>query len=305
MEYATLGGEGPTVSRLIFGCWLAGAHGWGKVEDTESVAAIRRALEVGINSFDTADVYGFGHSEEVLSKALGKARHQVVIATKFGVTWNEHGAIGRDASSQYVVQSLQASLKRLRVDTIPLYQLHWPDERIPISRTMESLERCRQKGMIGRIGCCNVSLPWLKEAIQYAPIAAVQLRHNLLHPISRSLLAFCQENAISVLVYEVLVKGLLACKFSEDSKFDSEDVRSRDREFSVDRFRSNLDVAARLKGAADRLHRTPAQVATRWALETPGVTAAIVGMRNAPQVDENRGSCGWNMSPLEREALLV
>ena len=144
-----------TVSRLAFGCWAMGGHGYGTVDDAESIAAVKKALELGINFFDTADVYGFGHSERILSEALDSRRHDVVIATKFGVSWDDSGKTRKDCSPKRLVEALEGSLRRLRVECIPLYQIHWHDGITPVPDLMETLLRCREAGKIRYIGCSN------------------------------------------------------------------------------------------------------------------------------------------------------
>src|SRR5947207_3407434 len=157
MEYRKLAFTDLEVSRVGFGGWAISGHGWGPVDDRESAAAVQRALDLGINLFDTADVYGFGHSEEVLASALGDERRHAVIATKFGVTWDARGRVSRDVSPPRVVAALEASLRRLRLDCIPLYQVHWPDGATPVAATMEALRRCQEAGKVRWIGCCNFS----------------------------------------------------------------------------------------------------------------------------------------------------
>ena len=194
MEYKRLGLTDLKVSRIGFGCWAMGGHGWGKVDDKDSIAAIRRALDLGVNFFDTADVYGFGHSERILSKALGTNRSKVIIATKFGLKWDKSGKITKDISSKRVVEALDNSLKRLGVDCIPLYQIHWPDNITSISETMVALRKCQEKGKIKYIGCSNFSVKLIKEAQKISRLESLQLPYNItMRKIENKLIPFCQE----------------------------------------------------------------------------------------------------------------
>ena len=157
MEYKYIGNTINQITRIGFGCWAIGGHGYGNVSDDESIKSIQHAIDLGINFFDTADVYGFGHSEEILSKALGNKRHEVFIATKFGVAWDENGNTKKDCSPSRVVKALDASLKRLRIEIIPLYQIHWPDGTTNLDDTLDVLEKCQREGKIINIGCSNFS----------------------------------------------------------------------------------------------------------------------------------------------------
>ena len=148
MEYKRLGLTDLEISRVGFGCWTMGKSRWGKVYDQDSIASVHEALNQGINFFDTADVYGFGHAEKILCKALGSHRNQVVIATKFGVNWDEKGNTSRDCSPKRVVEALEGSLRRLKLDCIPLYQIHWPDPKTPIWVTMEAFKKVKVKNFI-------------------------------------------------------------------------------------------------------------------------------------------------------------
>ena len=155
MEYAKLGLSDLRVSRIGFGCWAIGGHGYGKTDDKESIKAIQKALHLGINFFDTADVYGFGHSEEILCKALGSQKDNVIIATKFGVNWDERGNTFYDCSPKRVTEALEGSLRRLKIDCIPVYQIHWYDNVSPILETLEVLKKYQESGKI-QIGRAHV-----------------------------------------------------------------------------------------------------------------------------------------------------
>lgn len=310
MEHDRLGADGPKVSRLGLGCWSMGKYGWGDVRDDESLAAIRTALDNGVTLFDTADVYGFGHSERLLAAGLGAARRDVVVSTKFGVTWTADGRTGRNCSPTYLDKALQASMERLQLDTIPLYFVHWPDAETPIEHTMRRLEEHRRDGLIEHIGLSNMPLEAIQRAATCARIAAIQLPINaLLHRDFTDIIRFAIDERIGLLGYDILAKGLLTGKIGPDTTFPPSDQRSRDPEFQGSRLVRNLAQVAVLREIGGDYGKSPAQVAARWVLEQPGIPAALVGSRNSRQVEENLGALDWTLSAedckrIERAAML-
>ena len=308
MEYVKLQNTDLTISKLGFGCEPAGGTDWGKVNDRDSIAAIRRAVELGINFFDTADVYGLGRSERILSEALGNTRHEVVIATKFGVGWRE--VPGRraktflDSSPARVVEALEASLRRLKLDCIPLYYIHWPDPRTPIGRTMEVLNKCRRAGKIRAIGVSNFSTTQIRDAHQEGPIACVQTAYNLIQRGGEStILPFCDDLRLGVVTYGPLAQGLLTGKYSADAAFGADDRRSRLVHFQKETLAQNLEIVERLKTVSRHYQKSPAQVAIRWILDNPRITAAIVGVKSPKQLHENLAAMDWTLSREDREVL--
>ncbi len=304
MEYAELADTGLSLSRIGFGCWTISGHGWGPVDDADSIAAIHRALDLGVTFFDTADVYGLGHSEEILAAGLGERRKDVVIATKFGLNWDSQGTISRDISPTRVVEALEGSLRRLRLDCLPLFQIHWPDGETPIGETVDALQRCQQAGKVRHIGCCNFPLELIQEARRSGNIVSIQAAYNLLEKeIEASLLPYCEESGMAVLPYSPLAQGLLSGKYGTDSRFGDDDIRSRSRYFQPDRSGATRQVVQRLAQIAERHGKTPAQVALRWVLDRAGVTSAITGIRTVSQIEENVGATDWRLSPEDRESL--
>lgn len=301
MEYVSLGTGSRKASRIGFGCWAIGGHGWGSVDDRTSITAIRRALDLGITFFDTADVYGFGHSEKVLSQALGRQRKDVVIATKFGVTWDDQGRIGRDCSAAAVVRALEASLKRLRVDCVPLYQIHWPDPRVPISETLEALERCRRQGKIDRIGCSNFSPTLLRESNRISRLSSLQIPYSLVdRSPEEELLSCAGRQEVQVVAYGVLCLGLLTGKYGRGISFPPGDIRTRDPHFRGVRRARILQLVNRMKEFGEGRGKTPAQIAIRWVLDAPGVSIALTGIKTPQQIEENAGASDWTLSEEER-----
>ena len=303
MQYKTLGPTDMRVSRVGFGCWAIGGHGWGRVDDAESVAAVRKALDLGINLFDTADVYGFGHSERLLSKALGAQRKDVLIATKFGVKWDQRGRIERDISPRRVTEALQGSLRRLQIDCIPLYQIHWPDDTTPIACTMEALMRRQEIGEIRWIGCCNFSSQLLRETMEIGPVVSMQAPYSVLNrEIEGTILSACRELGTGVLVYSTLAQGVLSGKYGPNVKFDKEDVRSRSAYFQEPRYAESLEIVRRLDEIGDGYKKSAAQVAIQWVLGNPDVTCALAGIKGVDQVEENT-KMDWTLAPEDRELI--
>lgn len=303
MEQIHLGDSALSVSRLGLGGCPFGGHGWGDVYDANSINAIRAALDEGISFFDTADVYGFGHSEELLSRALGKQRHEMVIATKFGVRWDEQSNIVKDISRQYLRQALEASLRRLRVDCIPLYYVHWPDGRTPIEEAVQEMERCRQQGKVRAIGVSNFGSNQIRKASAVANVACVQVQLSLVDDQPLSLKRTLQETGSSLVTWGSLAQGLLSGKYDANSYFGENDRRSRYENFQGEKFARNLHTVEVIKRVAAQLGKSPAQVAIRWLLDTPIVSCVLYGAKSPQQVRENSGASGWSLSHKDYQLL--
>lgn len=309
MEYIQLGVTDLNISRIGFGAEPLGGTDWGKVDIEQAQNAVRRAVDLGINIFDTADVYGLGRSEELLADALGSNRHTVTIATKFGVNWSppQPGTRAKtffDSSPQHVVQALEASLRRLRVDTIPLYFVHWPDPSTPLHATLDTLKSCQQAGKVMHIGLSNMSAEQIAAAHAIVPIAAVQLPYNLIdRRAESSLLATCRSLNISVFAYGSLAQGLLTGKYDAASRFGNDDRRHRLPHFQPDQHTRNRNVVNRLQQISQPYTKSPAQIALRWVLDNPAIACALVGAKTTAQVEQNVGAAGWKLSPTDHAAL--
>jgi aryl-alcohol dehydrogenase-like predicted oxidoreductase len=301
VEYVQLGRSSLNVSRIGFGCEQLGGNDWGHVDEADAIAAVRTALDHGVNFFDTADVYGLGHSEETLSKALGDQRSEVIVATKFGVNWRQdaegtRATTYRDCSPKRVVEALEASLRRLRLDRIPLYQIHWPDPSTALSDTLEALARCQKEGKIRYIGCSNFPEDLLREATQSQQVISLQIPYNLLdRGAEKAILPLCQDRQIGVLAYGPLAQGLLSGKYGPDSKFDTGDRRSRLPTFRREVVDQNLPLIEKLREVAQGYEKTPAQVALRWLLDSDSISCAITGVKEPRQIEENAGALGWSL----------
>lgn len=294
MEYTSLGSL--RVSEVALGCWAMGGHGWGHVDDSDTTRAVRCALDLGINFFDTSDVYGFGHSERVLSAALDADRSRVVIATKLGLRWDAHGNITRDIRPERLTEALDASLRRLRVEQISLLQIHWPDGQTAVSAGMEALLRCQEAGKVGLIGCCNFSATDLREACAVTPLASAQVPFNLLDRRAEAeVLPTAVALGAATLAYSPLALGLLSGKYREPPSFPVDDVRSRSPYFRPGAVEDALRKASELRELAGVLGRSAVQIAIRWVLDHPSITGAIVGFKNVAQVQECCGASGWRL----------
>jgi aryl-alcohol dehydrogenase-like predicted oxidoreductase len=301
VQYVPLTRAAFEVSRIGIGCEQLGGVDWGQYDLKETIRAVELAVERGVTLFDTANVYGLGASEQVLCQALGARRHDVVIVTKGGVRWetSPSGCRARtfiDLSRKNLRESVEGSLRRLELDAIPLYLLHWPDETIPIEEPLATLVELKGEGKIRGIGVSNFVFSDLKRANELVPIAAVEIRYNLLHrSIENDLLPYCRQQGIGVLAYGSLAEGLLTGKYAQQSVFEIADRRSRLRHFQGDAFRQNLRHVERVKQVAGVHAKTPAQVAVRWVLSNHAVSSAIVGIKNVAQLEEAVGCIGWQL----------
>ena len=304
MEYRRLAFANLEISRTAFGCWAIGGHGYGAVDDEESIKAIKKALDFGINFFDTADVYGFGKSEKILRKALGESRHKVVIASKGGVRWDSSGKIRKDCSPNYLRQAVEGSLLRLGLDCIPLYYIHWPDGQTPISEAVGALGRLMQEGKIGSIGLSNFSGPQLEEALTYERIQAVQVRYNILQQTrALELIPICRQNNITLVAWGALGDGLLTGKFTKDTRFGGNDHRRRSPGFQGDRFLNNLLRVENLRTISSSIGVTMGQLALRWVLDSLNFSCVLFGAKTEQQVSENIGAIGWHLTEEDLAAI--
>ncbi len=286
------------------GYWAAGGHGWGAVKDSESIAAIRHAFERGVTFFDTADTYGFGKSERILRQALGKNSKSVMVASKGGVRWDESGKVWNDSSPEYLRRAVEASMRRLEIEQIPLCYIHKPDNKTPISDMLGALLKLREEGKIGEIGVSNFTGSQLAEALTVAPVRAVQVQFNILQrAYGEKLAALCSPYNIKLVAWGALADGLLTGKFNRWSTFSKDDHRSHLPDFQGARFVENLRKVEALQKIASECQVTLAQLALRWVMDKYGWTCSLFGAKTAAQVEENLGATGWHLSEEEISAI--
>ena len=304
MDYIKLGRTDLRISRIGFGCAPMGGYDYGEVIDDESIKAVRKALDVGINFFDTADIYGFGHAEEVLSGALGNDRHEVVIATKFGLTWDKEGNVTRDSSAKMVVTALEASLRRLKVDAISLYQVHWIDPVTPIEETIGALLKSQQEGKVRYIGFSNVDRKLIEKAQKICRIDSIQSSYNLLNRLAeREVIPFCHESEIAFVAHSPLARGFLTGKYGTGQNFTGADTRAKSTYFSREMSEQKRRVLEEIKRIGVQYAHTSTQVVLRWILDNPLITALVMGVKNMNQLEEGVGSLGWRLNPMDYDSL--
>ncbi|UMX47645.1 MAG: aldo/keto reductase [Candidatus Nealsonbacteria bacterium DGGOD1a] len=304
MEFVNLGKTNLKISRLGVGTWAIGGFGWGKINDFDSIAALRRAWDLGINFFDTADVYGRGHAEEILARALGENRKNAVIATKFGVRVGPDGKTFKDISPQYAVEALEASLRRLKIECVPLYQIHWPDGATSIGETMAALVKCQEQGKIMHIGYSNFPVGLIERAERVGRGESTQAPYNLIdRGIETELVPFCKERKITLITYGSLAQGLLSGKIAGDFKFGKDDVRGRYSNWQGEKFQQNLELAKRAGDIGKKYAKTAAQTAIRWVLDRNSNGAALVGITKPEHIVENIGALDWRLPQEDLEFL--
>ena len=288
----TLGNSDLQLTPIGFGAWAIGGgdwqFGWGAQDDSDSIAAIHRALDLGVNWIDTAAIYGLGHSEEIVARALKSTSHKPLVFTKCSMCWNEDRSIYRSLKAASLAEELENSLRRLGVETIDLYQIHWPDPDPEIEEGWEALARFREQGKIRWIGVSNFSVEQMKRAQQIAPITSLQPPYSMLRrAVEEKILPFTQANGIGVINYSPMVSGLLTGKMTAEriASLPEDDWRRRAVEFNEPRLSRNLRLVELLREIGAGYGVTPGVVAIAWTLRNPAITAAIVGGRSAAQVD--------------------
>ena len=296
------------ITPIGFGAWAVGGgdwkFGWGDQDDAQSIAAIRRALEHGINWIDTAAVYGFGHSEEVVAKALAGVAERPYVFTKCGLVPNAStGEPTENISRASIVAECEASLRRLRVETIDLYQIHWPtDEIADIDEAWSTMEDLKKSGKVRNVGVSNFTVEEMRRAEKVAPIGSLQPPYSLVkRRIEGDVLAHCREENIGVIVYAPMQSGLLSGAMTKEraANLPANDWRSKNPEFAEPKLTKNLAIVERLRTVGARHGRTPGEVAIAWTLRDPVVTGAIVGGRSPDQIDGVVGAASFRLSPEE------
>ena len=311
MKTRRLGNSDLDITLIGLGAWAIGGDwqfGWGSQEDSDSIAAIHRALELGINWIDTAAVYGLGHSEEVVAKALAQwSGQQPHVFTKCGMIWNDARQVDYSLKGQSIRQECENSLRRLAIDVIDLYQIHWPADDLPETEEgWSELAKLQQEGKVRWIGASNFSLEELRRAQAIAPITSLQPPYSLIRrEIETDILPWCKEQNVGVIVYSPMASGLLSGAMTRKraAALPPNDWRSRNPEFQEPKLSKNLQLAERLDTVGQQHGRNAGEVAIAWVLQHPAVTGAIVGARNAKQVEGIIGAAEIELSPQEAGSL--
>lgn len=288
MRYRQLGKTEFQVSVVSLGTWAFSGKDYGRVDERDAIKAVWRAVDLGVNLFDTAPIYGGGRAEEILGRALESLRKEVLIATKCGPVEVRPGLIRTDLSREGIEAQCDQSLRRLRTDWIDILQVHWSDPAYPIEEVMEGLMRLVEAGKVRAIGVSNFSLEELRKACEVAPVASAQYKYNLVaRGVEKDILPFCISKGVGFLAYEPLARGLLAGKMDVKRRFEEGDVRRTDPDFQGERFYKRCEAAARLAELARSQGISAAQLAIGWLLAREGVTSVIVGAKDASQAVEN------------------
>ena len=307
MEYRMLGDSDLEVSVIGFGAWgIGGFPFWSNEGDASSARAIIRSYELGINFFDTAPVYGFGHSEELLGQTLKPFRDKVIYATKCGLRWEKKslGAITKNVTRQSILEEVDQSLKRLDTDYIALYQVHWPDVGTPQDETMEALLKIQQQGKVKVVGVSNYSVEQMREIMRSGKIVSLQPDYSLLNrSIEEDIVLYCKENQIGIIAYSPLASGLLTGKYGKNTKFSDWRGKGIIGCFSGPQFEKNMEKVARLKTMGKSIGKTCGQMAINWIVSQPHLTTALLGVKNEKQVEENIEALGWKLNPKQQEEI--
>jgi len=319
MEYRQLGNSDIQLSSVTFGAWAIGGWMWGGADRQVAVAAIHKALNVGMTSIDTAAIYGQGHSELVVGEALEGRRHEVQILTKFGLRWdtdkglhyfdstNNQGrpiSIHRYAGKASVIEECEKSLKRLKTDYIDLYQHHRTDPTTPIEETMEALSILLEQGKIRTAGVSNYTRDETAQALAALPIVCNQVAYSMLErDIENDLVPYCRDHQISILAYSPLQRGILTGKIKPGHVFADTDHRSQQYYFQPGNHEKVMDFLGEIRPIAEERGITLSQLVINWTLHRPGITIALVGARNPQQVEENAGAADFQLSLKETEQI--
>jgi aryl-alcohol dehydrogenase-like predicted oxidoreductase len=310
LQSRQLGNTDMNITPVGFGAWALGGgdwvYAWGPQDDRESIAAIHRALDLGINWIDTAAGYGLGHSEEVVGQALSGMSERPYIFTKCSLPWNERGEIISSLKRDSIRRECEDSLRRLKLDAIDLYQIHWPRPEEDLEEGWATLAELQREGKVRWIGVSNYSVAQMRQAEAIAPISSLQPPFSLIRPeVENEILPYCQEHNIGVIVYSPMYSGLLSGKMTAEriKNMPSDDWRKHDPEFQQPRLEQNLRMVSTLAEIGKQHGVEPGVVAIAWTLRHPAVTGAIVGARRPSQVDGIFPSVAFRLSPQEIEQL--
>lgn len=312
MQTRQFGKTDMQITPVGLGTWAIGGgnyqFGWGAQDDKESIAAIHRALELGVNWIDTAAVYGLGHSEEVVGRAVKEwsGSDRPYIFTKCSRVWNEQKAISSNLEPRSIRNEVEQSLRRLQVDAIDLYQMHWPEPDADIEEGWGAMAKLKVEGKVRHIGVSNFNMSQMERIQQIAPIESLQPPYSLIRPdVERKILPYCQQHNIGVIAYSPMQSGLLSGKMSREriAGMPEDDWRKRNEEFQEPRLSRNLALVDVLNDIGFPHNMSPGEVAIAWTLRNPAVTGAIVGGRNPQQVEEVVNAAEFRLSDSELDQI--
>ena len=310
MQSVRFGRTGMEITRIGFGSWAIGGGGWraawGPQDDDEAVGAIRRAVELGMNWIDTAAVYGLGHSEELVARALKGVSERPYVFTKCSQVWDESGNISNNLKRDSVKRECEESLSRLQVEAIDLYQIHWPRPDEDIEEGWEAMAELKEEGKVRHIGVSNFDVEQMERIREIAPVETLQPPYNMLkRGIEDEILPYCQENDIGVIAYSPMRSGLLTGKMSPErvANLPADDWRRNSSDFQEPRLSRNLELVGLLEEIGVEHGRSPGEVAIAWTLRHQAVTAAIVGGRRPDQVDGIIGAAELRLSEDELDRI--
>jgi len=319
MEYITLGRSSVKVTRLTFGAWAIGGWMWGGADKKDALKAIHKSLDLGVTSIDTAPVYGFGLSEEIVGEAIKGVRKDVQILTKYGMIWDKKigkfyfsstdnegkpVSIYRYSGKESVINECEKSLKRLRTDYIDLLQIHWSDPTTPIKETMEAMEILLKEGKIRAAGVCNYNLEDMKTAADFIQLASNQVPYSMLRrDIEKDIVPWCIKNNVSILPYSPLQRGILTGKFKKGHHFNAGDTRPDTPYYKDSNIEKTIDLLEKLKPLAHDKNATLSQLVLRWTMQMPGITTVLAGARNPAQIEENAGALNFQLTGEEMKII--
>ncbi len=302
MEKRRLGNTDLELTTVGLGAWALGGpweFGWGPQDDGEAVGAIVRALELGVNWVDTAPAYGLGHSEELVARALKQTSIKPIIATKCGILWDDQGRKISCIKKESVLKECEDSLRRLDIDVIDLYQMHWPVPAEDVDEAWEAMIQCLEQGKVRYIGVCNFDVAQMEQVSKSYKPANLQPPYSMVHrEVEDEILDYCAENDLGVVVYSPMQRGLLTGAFSHQrlASMARDDHRLRSGDFQEPAFSATLEMVEKLRPIAQDNGKTLAQLAVAWTLRRPELTAAIVGARRPSQIEETVGASGWTLT---------